>query len=240
MKTRAIVLHTIHYNDESIIANLLTADQGCVGMMVRISRSKRAAVKHSLFQPLMILDIEWNHKPKASLQRPQMVQAVYPFTSLPFSPTKMGIGLFVAEVLYHAVKNEPDTHAIFEYTMRSIEWFDMCEDGFANFHLVFLLHLTHFLGFMPNAYEARPGYYFDLRGACFTRQQPPHPDFLSPTDASLVPKILRMRYSNMRFFHFSGAERSRLLRHIETFYRLHIAGFPELKSLDVLREVWSS
>lgn len=240
MKTRAIVLHTIRYNDESIIANLLTADQGCVGMMVRISRSKRAAVKHSLFQPLMILDIEWNHKPKASLQRPQMVQAVYPFTSLPFSPTKMGIGLFVAEVLYHAVKNEPDTHAIFEYTMRSIEWFDMCEDGFANFHLVFLLHLTHFLGFMPNAYETRPGYYFDLRGACFTRQQPPHPDFLSPTDASLVPKILRMRYSNMRFFHFSGAERSRLLRHIETFYRLHIAGFPELKSLDVLREVWSS
>lgn len=240
MKTRAIVLHTIRYNDESIIANLLTADQGCVGMMVRISRSKRAAVKHSLFQPLMILDIEWNHKPKASLQRPQMVQAVYPFTSLPFSPTKMGIGLFVAEVLYHAVKNEPDTHAIFEYTMRSIEWFDMCEDGFANFHLVFLLHLTLFLGFMPNAYEARPGYYFDLRGACFTRQQPPHPDFLSPTDASLVPKILRMRYSNMRFFHFSGAERSRLLRHIETFYRLHIAGFPELKSLDVLREVWSS
>lgn len=240
MKTRAIVLHTIRYNDESIIANLLTADQGCVGMMVRISRSKRAAVKHSLFQPLMILDIEWNHKPKASLQRPQMVQAVYPFTSLPFSPTKMGIGLFVAEVLYHAVKNEPDTHAIFEYTMRSIEWFDMCEDGFANFHLVFLLHLTHFLGFMPNAYEARPGYYFDLRGACFTRQQPPHPDFLSPTDASLVPKILRMRYSNMRFFHFSGAERSRLLQHIETFYRLHIAGFPELKSLDVLREVWSS
>lgn len=240
MKTRAIVLHTIRYNDESIIANLLTADQGCVGMMVRISRSKRAAIKHSLFQPLMILDIEWNHKPKASLQRPQMVQAVYPFTSLPFSPTKMGIGLFVAEVLYHAVKNEPDTHAIFEYTMRSIEWFDMCEDGFANFHLVFLLHLTQFLGFMPNAYEARPGYYFDLRGACFTRQQPPHPDFLSPTDASLVPKILRMRYSNMRFFHFSGAERSRLLRHIETFYRLHIAGFPELKSLDVLREVWSS
>lgn len=240
MKTRAIVLHTIRYNDESIIANLLTADQGCVGMMVRISRSKRAAVKHSLFQPLMILDIEWNHKPKASLQRPQMVQAVYPFTSLPFSPTKIGIGLFVAEVLYHAVKNEPDTHAIFEYTMRSIEWFDMCEDGFANFHLVFLLHLTHFLGFMPNAYEARPDYYFDLRGACFTRQQPPHPDFLSPTDASLVPKILRMRYSNMRFFHFSGAERSRLLRHIETFYRLHIAGFPELKSLDVLREVWSS
>lgn len=240
MKTRAIVLHTIRYNDESIIANLLTADQGCVGMMVRISRSKRAAVKHSLFQPLMILDIEWNHKPKASLQRPQMVQAVYPFTSLPFSPTKMGIGLFVAEVLYHAVKNEPDTHAIFEYTMRSIEWFDMCEDGFANFHLVFLLHLTHFLGFMPNTYEAKPGYYFDLRGACFTRQQPPHPDFLSPTDASLVPKILRMRYSNMRFFRFSGAERSRLLRHIETFYRLHIAGFPELKSLDVLREVWNS
>ena len=203
MKTRAIVLHTLRYNDESIIANLLTADQGCVGMMVRISRSKRAAVKHTLFQPLMILDVEWEHKPKASLQRPRSVQSAYPFTSLPFSPTKMGIGLFVAEVLYHAVRNEPDTRAIYEYAVRSIEWLDMCEDGFANFHLVFLLHLTHFLGFMPNADEARPGCYFDMRGACF-----------------------------------SGAERTRLLRHIETFYRLHVAGFPELKSLDVLQDVW--
>lgn len=97
------------------------------------------------------------------------------------------------------LKNEPDARTIYNYVVRSVQWLDACDKGFANFHLVFLLHLTHFLGFMPNADDAKPGSYFDLRASCFTSQQPAHPDFLNPTDAAVVPKLLRMRYDTMRF-----------------------------------------
>ena len=113
MKSRAIVLHTLKYNDTQIIANVLTEEMGCVGMIVRISRTKRATVRHALFQPLAILDIEWEHRPKATLQKPTAVQVGYPLTSLPYNPYKSSIALFVAEVLYHALKNEPDARAIY-------------------------------------------------------------------------------------------------------------------------------
>lgn len=239
MKSRAIVLHTLKYNDTQIIANVLTEEMGCVGMIVRISRTKRATVRHALFQPLAILDIEWEHRPKATLQKPTAVQVGYPLTSLPYDPYKSSIALFVAEALYHALKNEPDARAIYNYVVRSVQWLDTCEHGFANFHLVFLLHLTHFLGFMPNADDAKSGSYFDLRASCFTAQQPPHADFLNPADAAVVPKLLRMRYDTMRFFRFNGAERSRLLEYINIYYRLHVANFPELKSLAVLKSLWS-
>ena len=63
--------------------------------------------------------------------------------------------------------------------------------------------------------------------------------FLNPADAAVVPKLLRMRYDTMRFFRFNGAERSRLLEYINIYYRLHVANFPELKSLAVLKSLWS-
>ena len=36
MRSNAIVLNVVKYNDEHFIANLLTEQQGCVGMLVRI------------------------------------------------------------------------------------------------------------------------------------------------------------------------------------------------------------
>lgn len=238
MRSKAIVLNTLRYNDETLIANLLTEECGCVGMSVRISHARRAAVRHALFQPLAVLSVEWNERPKATLQRPRSVQSAMPFVSLPYDPYKSAIALFIAEFLSHAVKSESDHRSIFSYVLRSIEWLDTCTGGFANFHLVFLLRFTRFLGFMPNVDVAVADSYFDLRASTFVSFRPVHPDFLEPADAALVPLLMRMRYDNMRYFKFSGADRSRLLEYINVYYRLHLPGFPELKSLAVLKDLF--
>ena len=47
-----------------------------------------------------------------------------------------------------------------------------------------------------------------------------------------------MKYSNMRFFRFNGAERSRLLEQIEHYYQLHVAGFPDTGSLEIFRSLF--
>lgn len=238
MRSKAIVLNTLRYNDETLIAHVLTEERGCVDMSVRISRSKRAAVRHSLFQPMAVLLIDWTDRPMSSMQRPKSVQSALPYSTLPYDPCKSAIALFLAEVLTHAVRTEPDHRSIFTYVLRSVEWLDACGGGFANFHLVFMLRLTRFLGFMPNVSEAQPGSYFDLRASTFVSVPPAHPDYLMPADAALVPLLLRMRYDNMRCFRFSGAERSRLLAYINMYYRLHLPDFPELKSLAVLKDLF--
>lgn len=239
MKSRAIVLRTTRYTDEQMIVRLLTESCGCVDMMVRISRSRRAAVRASLFQPLSVLDVEWNVHPRASLQRPVAVQTALPLSSIPYDANKLAIAMFVAEFLTYSVGSEPEASDIFRFTLRSVEWLDACERGFANFHLVFLLRMLYFLGFMPEAETFRSGSFFDLRSSSFTSIRPLHADFLSGEDAALIPKLMRMHYATMHVFRFSGAERSRLLEKIILYYRLHLPGFPELKSLAVLRELFS-
>ena len=60
MRTRALVLRTTKYNDEAVITHLLTQSHGCIDMWVRVSRLRRAAVRHTLFQPLTLVEVEWN------------------------------------------------------------------------------------------------------------------------------------------------------------------------------------
>ena len=72
-KSQAVVLRTIRYNDASVVAVLFTEAEGTVSFMVRIPKTQRAGVKNKLFQPLTLLDIEWDHQSKRSMQRKNLV-----------------------------------------------------------------------------------------------------------------------------------------------------------------------
>lgn len=241
LKSQGIVLHTLKYNDESIIANVLTEAAGCVSFMVRISRSPRCAVRHTLFHPLALLELEWNHQAGTTgLRRPKSAQTAVPLTSLPYDPHKTAMALFLAEFLHYAVRDEYEPGALFRYVFRSIEWLDACRKGFANFHLVFLLRLSRFLGFAPNLEEMHTGYCFDLLSGDFVPDVPVHGHYVAAAEAAKLPLLMRMNFGTMHVFRFSGAERSRLLEHINEYYRLHLPNFPELKSLAVLKALFSN
>lgn len=238
-KSRCVVLHTLKYNDSSLIAHVLTEAEGCVSFVVSLSHARRAAVRYTLFQPLALLEVEWEQRKPDELCKPKAVQVAVPLVSIPFDPYKSAIAMFLAEFLRYALKAEPASQPLFEYVYRSVEWLDTCVKGAANFHLVFLLRLTRFLGFFPEVQAAESGCYFDLQQCTFTPVRPAHSRFLEPADADRLPQLLRMRYENMRFFKFSGRERNRFLAVINDYYRLHIPNFPELKSLAVLRELFA-
>lgn len=238
-KSRGVVLRVTKYNDEYVIADVFTESVGSVAFMVRVSRSPRAAVRYTLFRPMAILDMEWAHREVARIQKLRSAQTAVPFDSLPYDPAKSAIALFLAETLTYAVREERGNQPLFEYILSSLEWLDAATGRFANFHLVFLMRLTLFLGCAPNIEAARPGDLFDMRAGCFSSVRPPHGDILVPEDAARLPLLMRMNYGTMHVFRFSGAERSRLLGFITAYYRLHLPVFPELKSLAVLREMYS-
>ena len=49
---------------------------------------------------------------------------------------------------------------------------------------------------------------------------------------------MRMGYESMHLFHMSRDERNRCTEFILTYYRLHVPNFPELRSLQVLQEIY--
>ncbi len=238
VKTKAIVLRTVRYGDSRMIVDMLTASAGRVSFACNLSKTNRGKIKKQLFQPLTLLDIVFDSRRTTELQRLKDVRISRPFVSIPFDAYKLSIGLFLAEFLVHASKGEQDGNQLEEFTEKSLLWLDNAMDGFANFHLVFMIHVSLFVGFYPNLDGYRDGAWFDLRDGSFTMTCPSHPDYLNPEDSRRIRLLTRMNFDNMRLFRMSREDRNRCLDVIMTYYRLHVPGFPELRSLEVLRELF--
>lgn len=237
-KTQAIVLHTLKYGETRMIVDMFTKTHGRLSFMVGIPKTSHARVKKQLFQPLTILEAEIDVRPKAQLQKIRDVRLATPFSTIPFHSHKLAISLFVAEFLYYALRSEQRNDPLFDYITNSIEWLDSQNDRFANFHLVFLMRLSRFLGFYPNLEDYQPGDWFDLRESVFTSMPPLHRDALHPTEADKLQLMMRMDFPTMHLFKLSHQERDRLLEVAVTYYRLHLPNFPELKSLAVLQQLF--
>lgn len=238
-KIKGIVLHTLKYNDTSNIVDVYTEQGGRASFLVKVSRSKKAGVQNVLFQPLALVEIEADVRPTTNLYRIREAKSLYPFRSLPYHPYKSSIAMFLAEFLYRALKEEAPNEPLFAYLQHSIHWLDECEErSFANFHLVFLMRLSRFLGLYPNIDDYTSGCYFDMLNACFTPILPKSGTFLKPDEAARIRLLLRMNYETMHLFGMSRKERNRCLTVINDYYRLHLPDFPVLKSLDVLKELF--
>jgi DNA repair protein RecO (recombination protein O) len=237
-KTIGIVLHTLKYNDTSNIVDIYTELCGRISFLVPASRTRTAAVKPVLFQPLSIIALEAQFRTSSNLYRIKEVKA-YPFRSIPYHPHKSAIALFLAEFLYRVVKEEGENRPLFAYLKHSIEWLDECEAYFANYHLVFLMRLTRFLGLYPNLDDYHQGDYFDLLNAGFTSLRPcKHAFYVDPEESFRLTRLMRMNYDTMHLFSMNRAERARCLVIISDYYRLHIPGFHDLKSLAILQELF--
>ena len=240
-KTLGIVLHTLKYNDTSLIADIYTEVVGRASFIVKIPRSRKAAVKPVLFQPLALVELEADFRPNASIYKITEAKSFYPFSSIPYDPYKSSIALFLAEFLYRAVREEAENRPLFAYLQHSIIWLDECRDNFANFHLVFLMRLSRFLGLYPNLEDYQKGDYFDMMNACVTPLRPQlHSSYILPEEASRLIMLMRMNYETMHLFAMNRAERTRCLTIMNEYYRLHLPDFPVLKSLEVLKELFDA
>ena len=263
VKTEAIVLHSFKYGESKMIVDTFTRTHGRLSFAVPLPRSAHSKLKKQYFQPLTLLNIDADIQQQSRLQKISEASIAAPLPSLLSDPSKLAIALFICEFLYHALRDEQQNGPLFEYLCTSIQWLDQRESDFANFHLVFLMHLSRFLGFYPNLegrgarvrgtrYEDRldrgcedrldrrgeDSLYFDLRAAEFCSLTPTHRDFLMPQEAGRIRLLMRMDYATMHLFRMGRADRNRILEIIIHYYRLHIPQFPELRSLPVLQELF--
>ena len=237
---RGIVLRTVKYGDSSLIVDLFTESRGRLSFMTSTVRAKRSARSVSFWQPLAMVEFSAELRPNAGkLPRPTDVRTYYNYIDLPYSPVKSTLALFLAEFLCAALQEEKENVPLYKYVESSLQWLDMVDEpaSTANFHLAFLMHLSRFIGIYPNL-EA-PDRYFDLMAGTYCDRQPTHAHFLRNAEAQALPTLFRMDYPTMHIFRFSRKERQRILHVLNLYYRLHIPNFPELKSLEVLQELYS-
>ena len=234
--TKAIVINTLKYGDSSLIVTCFTENCGLKTYMLKgILSSKKGKLKTAYFQPLMQLNITANHNNKGRLNSIREAEILNYYTSIYTNIKKQAIALFLAEIIYSSIREEEKNQTLFQYLDTSIQWLDT-HDHIANFHVLFLLNFTKFLGFYPES-NLKQGNYFNLLEGNFSNKPSSH----SLTGKNIIQfkKLLGINFDVLHNVEFSAADRQALLSILIQYFELHLSGFKRPKSLSVLKAVFS-
>lgn len=236
-KTHCIVLRTVKIGDNKVIVDFLTRDEGRVSAIWKTSASRTSKVRRQYFQPMTILDVNLERSPRQQMARIKEAHIAVPYTSISFDGSKMAIAFFIAEFLNYSTRDLHTDAPLYDFIEQSMTWLDASEKGVANFHLMFMMRMSLFLGFLPDMESYQEGALFDMRDGSFCVSAPLHQDVLNAQDAKKMQTLMRMSPSNLHLFPLSRNERNHIIDLVLTYYRLHIPQFGEMKTLDVLREL---
>jgi DNA repair protein RecO (recombination protein O) len=238
VKTKAIVLNSLNYSDRQIIASFYTEAMGRISCLIRRGKSKSTNQGSQLLQPLFLLDIELYVNPGRSIQNLKEMRNLHPLISLSTHHHKQSIVLFLSEILVKTLKEQEQNPALFAFLTEAIISLDRQEKGIGVFHLFFLIHLTRHLGFFPldNYSEQNP--LFSLSDGNFTGSLTSSDHVLDPETSRTFHRLLTIPFENYTDFILGKNLRDTMLDRMIEFYKLHIPATFEIKSLEILREVF--
>ena len=236
-KTRGIVFKTTSYSESSVVVQIFTEKFGLQSYLINGVKKPKSKIRMNSLQPLHLLEMIVYHKSSGNIQRVSELRHQPIFQSIPYDIVKSSITMFLNEVLYKSLRQHETDEVLFEFLFHAIEILDSLSTGLANFHLYFLLRLTRFLGFYPDTSLAGSSTFFDLKGGNYSGLQPSHALVLEPPLTVLWTGILNSNFDNLQTIQMSSNERKLILEKILLYYQLHIDGFGQVRSHEVLEEV---
>lgn len=235
-KTRAIFLKAIRYGDNSLIVKLLTEENGLQSFMVKGAFNKNAKIRAALFQPLTLIDIVCS-KSRGELGYLKEASVEYSYKDIPFNINKSAIVLFVCELLSKSIQETETDQELFSFIHHSLTHLDDMNDNYADFPLKFAIKLTDFLGFSPNILSYQQGFVFDLEEGCFRHDSANAIYVIDKQQSELFYRLCCNNIFDDVKININYQERHHLTEAVITYYKLHVSGFNEMKSAEVLKTV---
>ncbi|MEL0455488.1 DNA repair protein RecO [Flavobacteriaceae bacterium SZ-1-7] len=235
--TNAIVLSKLRYKDNDLIVKCYTQQLGLVSFLLRgVLKSKKGNNKVAYFQLLSQLQIVLIQKNSRSLQAIKEAKPNFIYNSLHTHVLKSAIVMFLAEVLSSTLQEEEPNETLYSYLESTLLWLDS-QAEYSNFHLLFLLKLTKYLGFYPeishvdfplfNLYEGR------------FEQKASNKYSISGENLTLLKTLLGTTFDALPDIKINAKQRQAFLSMMLLYYELHLGSFKVPKSLQVFNQVFS-
>lgn len=230
--TEGIVLRTIRYSESQLIVHLFTHQFGRISTIVRKNRKKGSS---NYYQPLFHLSFEINYSPKKSVQRIQQVRFAAPYTNIPFSIQKSTVVQFLSEILSKVIPEQEPDQEFFNFLTNAFHLFDEEELNPQHFHLVFLLHLTRFLGVFPSGKSGKHGWFSPSEGAFVPQIM--H-DTIPEELSNAFEELLHTPLSGYHQLTLDRGTNQALLNQLLDYYSIQL-NVSNLKSYEVLKQVFN-
>ena len=235
--TKAIVLSKLKYKDNDLIVKCYTQELGVVSFLLRgVLKSKKGSSKIAYFQLLSQLQLEFTYKSNRSLQAIKETKLNYLYSTLHSDVVKSSIVMFLSEVLANVLQEEEQNQTLYSYIENTFLWLDS-ESEYANFHLLFLLKLTKYLGFYPDA-SHKSWTFFNLYEGKFENKSSSKFS-ISGENLTLLKNLLGTTFDALPSIKINAKQRQSFLSMILLYFELHLGSFKPPKSLQVFNQVFS-
>jgi len=238
-KTRGIILHQIKYTDSGIVTQIYTQKFGRQSFLIKGMRKRKTGKHAILFQPMFILDLVLYYKQTREMQSLKEFSVSFTPYNIYSNIKKSCVAIFLGEILTSVLKEESPHEEMFDFIEESIIYFEQCKEGFANFHIAFLAGLSSFLGFEPGQRLEKENIFFDMVNGIFVPIPPVHGNYANEEITNILADFFMASYDSIDKISLTGKMRNDVLETIVRFYSLHLPGLKKIKSLDVLKEVFS-
>jgi len=235
--SEAIVISALKYSEADLIVKCYTQTSGLKTYLLRgILKSKKGKFKASMFQPLTQLEIDANHKDKGTLEYMQEAKIAYTYKSLHTNIVKSTLVLFLSEILRNSIQEEEQNESLYQYLKFSMNWLDEHSD-IANFHLLFMLKLTQYLGFYPDDSDLEH-FYFNMLEGVF-QDSKTNNYCIEGYNVAILQQLLNAKFEDIQHIKLSKEKRSDFLDMMILYFQLHIESFKKPKSLAVFHEIFN-
>ena len=169
---------------------------------------------------------------KGDMYRLKEIEPLLSSDSFFEDPVKRCMAMFLAEVMSRSLRDADPDENLFDFVVSAINALSTRPLS-PDFHLYFLLRLSAYLGFEPNM--DGQGEAFDLENGVRCHPDPANMHVLDEQYSLLLIRLCQMD-GTLTLTH---AERQHLLDIILLYYKLHLPAFGNVRSLDVLRELFA-
>ena len=237
INANAIVLSKLKYRDTDLIVRCYTKQHGIISFLVRGAlKSKKGRSKMAYFQLLSQLQLVITYKSNRSLHGIKEAKLSHVYSSLHTNVHKSAIVMFLAEVLSLTLKEEEANEALFSYIETTLLWLDAHAE-YANFHLLFLLKLTRYLGFYPDTANTGLGYFNLIDGKFEDEKNNKYA--VSGENLTLLKELLGITFDELSEVKINVKQRQSFLSMILLYFELHLGSFKTPKSLQIFNQVFS-
>lgn len=233
-----IVMKTTRYGESSVIAELLTAEEGLLTIIASGLQSKRGRAYAALLKSGSPVSVVIYYKPNGNMHRLKQASPSYFLQTIPFSIVKSSLLLFTIDVARNAFRSYSGDAETYHFLIGEIKALDQTQSALALFPICFMMKLSDNLGFGPEYAEKDVEGYFDLYQGVFSRQIPQNPHHLSESDTHAFWSLGRYLQGCGECPRLDRATRTRLLDALITFFRFHIDHFKVPKSHQILSELF--
>lgn len=237
VSTKAIVFSAIKYAEADLIVTCFTKEAGLKTYMLRgILKSKKGKLKASYFQPLTQLELIADHKNRGTMEYVREAKIFYPYKSLHTNIVKSSLVMFLAEMLKNCIREEEKNEYLYKFLENSLISLDE-KDHVANFHIYFLLELSNYLGFYPDASNSNLPYFNVLEG---NFQANDTDDYCLEGDyIEDFKRFFSVSMDSLEQISLNKTNQKDILNLILNYYQLHIQGYRKPKSLVILNQIFS-